>query len=186
MSLRKFRVPTETVELPNGESFPVRGLALSDVMVLTRAHLPVFATLFAKIKLDGFGTAPPVPAPVVDVVEAFPPGIDSAVAAAKAGVTKAETGDSFMLLFGESLLTAAPELAADIIAMGANRGPPGHLDPEDAAVAALFPITVQVDAIEKIGRLTFQSEIQIRKLMETVITVASGTTALVTGKTSQG
>lgn len=186
MSLRKFRVPTETVEFPGGDSFLVRGLALSDIMVLTKGHFSIFAALFAKINLDGAAGAEPVNAPGVAAVATFPPGIDEAVGAAKAATPAAKTDDGFMALFGETLLTAAPELAADIIALGANLHRPGTLDSEDAQAAASFPITVQVDALEKIGVLTFQSEIQLQKLIETVIKVASGTTALVTGKTSQG
>lgn len=183
MSLRKYRIPTETVEFPGGDPIPVRGLALSDITVLTRKHMAVFAALFAKINLDSPSHTPELVSDSAST-PTLPEAFAGAAAAAKAPPPSGKADDGFMALFGETLLVSAPDLAGDVIALGANLHRPGHLDPEDADIARTFPVTVQVAALERIGRLTFQSEIAIRNLIETVIKVASGTTALVTGKTT--
>jgi len=59
-------------------------------------------------------------------------------------------------------LDQAPALMADIIAIASGE--------EDAFEAALqLPIPVQVDALTKIGRLTFASEGSVKKFLQTVI-----------------
>jgi hypothetical protein len=70
---------------------------------------------------------------------------------------------------GRELLEAAPDVAADVIAHASG-------DPDAADVAARLPFPVQLDAIEKIGRLTFEAEGGPKKVLETVIRVLQGTT----------
>lgn len=70
-----------------------------------------------------------------------------------------------------SLLEAAPEIAAEVIAYAAD-------DPAAVAVARRLPFPVQMECLEKIGTLTFSSEGGPKKLLETVIKMAQGATSL--------
>lgn len=71
------------------------------------------------------------------------------------------------------ILAAAPVLLGSILACGF-----GQPDPAVAEKMAKLPFTVQLDAIEKIGRLTFAAEGGVKKVLETVITMMSGMNAL--------
>lgn len=70
------------------------------------------------------------------------------------------------------LVEKMPSLAADIIACGSG-------DHKDAAIAAGLPFPVQVEALEKIIDLTFSVDGGVKKLLETVVRMAQGTTALI-------
>lgn len=61
-----------------------------------------------------------------------------------------------------SLVQRFSGLAATVIAVSAG-------EPEMAETAARLPLSVQVDAIEKIGALTFVGEDAAKKFIETVI-----------------
>lgn len=90
---------------------------------------------------------------------------------AKAAAGELATDDYGAL--ASQLLSAAPVLLGSILACG--------FDQPDRAVAekmAKLPFTVQLDAIEKIGRLTFAAEGGAKKVLETVITMMSGMNAL--------
>lgn len=69
------------------------------------------------------------------------------------------------------LLRLAPDIAADLIACGSGA-------PEDADIAAKLPLPVQLEALEQIVTLTFAAEGGPKKLLETVIRMAEGTTGL--------
>lgn len=66
-----------------------------------------------------------------------------------------------------SLMDSSQDMAFEIIAAGS-----GLADAETIAIAAKLPVAVQVDALSKIGRLTFTSEMPPKKLIETVINAA--------------
>lgn len=51
-SLKKLRLPSADIGVPNGGDFPVRGVSLRDVAMLVRHHGPALASLFQEIR-DG-------------------------------------------------------------------------------------------------------------------------------------
>lgn len=72
---------------------------------------------------------------------------------------------------GGNILTSAPELAGLIIALGAD-------EPDAQPNAMKLPFPVQIDALEKIGKLTFDTAGGPKKVVETVIRVLRGATDL--------
>lgn len=135
MGLKSIKLPEAKVELPDGQSFPVRGLSLNDVVVLVRNHGDQLGKMFSEFSKQSDLTAESV-----------------------AG-------------FALPLLQAAPQLAAEIIAAGSG-------DSDSWPEAMLLPFPVQLDALEKVARLTFESGGGPKKLVETVIRLAQGTTGL--------
>lgn len=83
------------------------------------------------------------------------------------GEITSETVASFAL----PLIQAAPDIAAELIACASG-------DPEDAEIAARLPLPVQLEALEQLVALTFSAEGGPKKLLETVIRMAEGTTGL--------
>lgn len=77
------------------------------------------------------------------------------------------------------LLETTPRLIADVIACAAG-------DADDWELAAQLPFPYQVEAIEQILVLTFSVEGGPKKVLETVIRLAQGTTALVADLGSPG
>lgn len=73
--------------------------------------------------------------------------------------------------FALPLLKAAPEIAAGLIACGAG-------DKDDVGIAATLPFPVQLDALQKLAGLTFDVSGGPKKLLETVVSMAQGTTGL--------
>lgn len=73
--------------------------------------------------------------------------------------------------FALPLIQTAPEIVAELIACASG-------DPDDAELAAQLPFPVQIDALEKLARLTFEAGGGPKKLVETVIRLAQGTTSL--------
>lgn len=73
--------------------------------------------------------------------------------------------------FALPLIQAAPEIAAELIACASG-------DPDDADIAASLPFPVQVEALEKLASLTFDASGGPKKLLETVLRLAQGTTGL--------
>ena len=71
-----------------------------------------------------------------------------------------------------SLNEIAPDIAAKIIVTAADG------DEDDLATIRKLPFPVQVDALEKIVKLTFDSTGGPKKLVETAIRVFRGTTSL--------
>lgn len=69
------------------------------------------------------------------------------------------------------LMDQAPAAASEAIALAASRGNPTL---EEIEIAATLPIGVQLDAIEKIGRLTFGTEGAAKKALEMFVKVARG------------
>lgn len=72
---------------------------------------------------------------------------------------------------GSALMNAAPEAAAEAIALAAGDGFP---EPVEIEIARQLPASVQLEALEKIGRLSFTAEGGPGKFVEMVIRVARG------------
>lgn len=83
-----------------------------------------------------------------------------------------EDDDQILSEIGRNLLEAAPDVAASVIAHGAG-------EPDAGDIALRLPFPVQLDAIEKIGRLTFEAEGGPKKVLETVIRVLQGTSEFI-------
>ena len=70
---------------------------------------------------------------------------------------------------GGALLSTAPQIAAEIIALSA-----GYESVEAAELFRKLPMPSQVDALDKIARLTFTSEMPPKKVFETVVRALAG------------
>lgn len=95
----------------------------------------------------------------------------AAIARATAQVTKEgmELGDiRTVVLEG---LQMAPSLIGDVIARAAD-------ETENPQLARLLPMGTQIDAVEKIVRLTLEAEGGLEKLVETVLKVSGSLTEL--------
>lgn len=79
--------------------------------------------------------------------------------------------------FALPLIQAAPEIASELIACAASK-PWEKVDQEDLNVAYGLITPVQVDALEKALTLTFAASGGPKKLLETVVRLAQGTTGL--------
>jgi hypothetical protein len=101
---------------------------------------------------------------VMDLVEAHGP----ALAGAFTRISESqETSLEVVVGMAGKLAKGMPDLAAAVIAAGA--GEPGAID-----VAVRLPFPIQVEALEKIGRLTFQTEADVKNLVETAIRMMQG------------
>lgn len=80
-----------------------------------------------------------------------------------AGKLDGSSAESVIASLGEN----APRLMGAIIACAAD-------EPDQVGTAMRLPLSVQIDALEKIGRLTFVGEGGAEKFMETVIKMLSG------------
>lgn len=69
------------------------------------------------------------------------------------------------------LIESSPAVAAEIIANAADA-------PDQVAKVRKLPFTTQLDALEKIGDLTFEAYGGPKKVLEVVIRLAKGTTNL--------
>lgn len=70
---------------------------------------------------------------------------------------------------GGALLSAAPAIAAEIIALAA-----GYQSQEAADIFRQISMPSQIDALDKIARLTFTSEMPPKKVFETVVRALTG------------
>lgn len=77
-----------------------------------------------------------------------------------------------MAAMGRALLEIAPDAAAEMIALSAG-------EPEAIDVVRMLPLPVQVDALDKLMGHTFETEQDLKKVVETVIRAATGTTGLI-------
>lgn len=73
--------------------------------------------------------------------------------------------------FALPLLKSAPDIAAELIACASG-------DKDDAAIAAGLPFPTQLEALQKLAELTFNVSGGPKKLLETVVSMAQGTTGL--------
>ena len=93
--------------------------------------------------------------------------------AAFAATVKVAEGMSEELLanLAGRLLTELPQVTAEIIAVA-----DGEFDEESIAIARSLPAPVQIELIDAIGGLTFHTEEQLKKAVETVIKLVRGAT----------
>jgi hypothetical protein len=77
-------------------------------------------------------------------------------------------------IIAQTLMKAAPSAVAEIIALANDA-------PEHADKVAKMPIPVQIEALSEIAILTFHSEAQVGKLVETVILGSGLLTRMVKG-----
>lgn len=167
-TLLKISAPIQEriVQVPGGEGFAVRGLNPQNVLGLYKRHMgelePMFTHVMAAAKAKG----------AVDAADIQP------------------------LLLG--LISQSPILMAELIAI-ASGGDPGSMelvvitDPFsgeevkllefDAAltIAMALPFTVQVDALAKIGELTFSQDMPPGKFLALVLTLMRSVTGAATG-----
>jgi len=96
---------------------------------------------------------------------------DQFTARVKAG----ESADAMEV--GTAMVGGAPQIMAEIIALASDSDPRSPDWPLDVAQALRLPAGVQMDALEKIGRLTFTSDMPPGKFFGLVISMAQSATA---------
>lgn len=106
----------------------------------------------------------------------FPHGDVLAQIFDKVAEKKADLGDEMIGEYAMGLVQSAPGVAAKIIVMACDESAD---DAEAMQIASRLPATVQLDALIKIGQLTFAAEGGLKKVVETVVMLAKGTTSLV-------
>lgn len=131
MSIKDFQVPTESVSLPGGASFSVRGLSLDDLTQLIQKHRPALESVFNKFEEQGDVSIEMTASLIEGMVSSFP-----------------------------GLVAMAIALAAD--------------EPDTVEKVMKFPTSVQIDAAEKLGRLTFASEGGLKNVLATVVKIIRG------------
>lgn len=75
--------------------------------------------------------------------------------------------------FALPMLKSAPDIAAEMIACAS-----GEHDAETVAIARSLPFPVQLETLQKLAELTFNVAGGPKKLLETVVSMAQGTTGL--------
>lgn len=73
---------------------------------------------------------------------------------------------------GKMLLEQAPTAAAEVIALASD-----DFDEESVKIAMALPFSAQVDALQKIGKLTFASEDDVKKAVAAVTNMLRGATS---------
>lgn len=165
MGLRNLPIPHRTVEVAEGASFTVRGFSPNDALGIYHRHAGGLSALF-----DEF--------------------------AAKARSTKGKIDDiAEAKRLGTGLVTGAPRIMAEIIAVASGSTPPDPMlqnqDPEkyaeleaefeaDVRAALNLSAGVQMDALQKVGDLTFTSEMPPGKFLAVVVKLAGSATAAMT------
>lgn len=140
MSLRKLKVPVPVavVQVSDEDSFPVRGLNPSDLLGLYHRHTGELSGLFEKL-----------------------------AASYQANGNNVEAADVQQVAF--ALLQDAPQILAEVIAIAADGDPSDEENwAIDVAIAGKLPFPVQADALQKIGALTFTSDMPPGKFVALV------------------
>lgn len=86
--------------------------------------------------------------------------------------------------FALPLITAAPRIAAEVVACASVK-PWEEVTEDDLKGAYSLPMPSQLEALEHIARLTFAAEGGPKKLLETVIRLAQGTSGLLASLSGQ-
>lgn len=142
MGLRDIIIKRTKVELADGQSFDVRGLAAMDVMALVNTHGQALALAFGKIMAQGKGQ--PVSEELVRKLLA-------------------------------SVGSDAPDVLAAIIALASDA-----YDEQGIQLAAQLPFLTQVQAGTAIFHLSFTSETEVKKLVESLAGAITAITANLT------
>ena len=130
MGLRDIIIQRTTVELADGQSFDVRGLAAMDVMALVHTHGKALALAFGEIMSRGKGK------PVNELL---------------VREMLASVGSDF------------PEVLAATIALASDA-----YDEQGILTASQLPMLAQINAATAIFHLSFTSETEIKKLVESL------------------
>jgi len=145
MGLRDIIIKRAKVELADGQSFDVRGLAAMDVMALVHTHGKALALAFGKVMAQGKGQ--PISEELVRKLLA-------------------------------SVGSDAPDVLAAIIALAGDA-----YDEKGIQTAAQLPFLTQVAAGTAIFHLSFTSETEVKKLVDSLATAATAISASLTGTT---
>jgi hypothetical protein len=122
MALADFQPETREIQAGGGQSFAVKGLALTQITVLIREHFPDLDAILMLFQ--------------------------------EAGETPTVSSLQTVIL---SIVSQAPGLAANLIALAAGEG--------DARQAEKLPLGVQIKALQEIGELTFTEVGSVGKLL---------------------
>lgn len=150
--LRHLPLPHRTVEVAEGASFTVRGFSPDDALAIYYRHTGELSRMFDEFALQ---------------------------AKAKGSVDEAELR-SLTHTVGADLAKGAPRVMAEIIAIasGGNVAEEDEFE-QDVAVAIKLPAGAQMDALQKIGELTFTSDMPPGKFLAVVVRLAgSAATAM--------
>lgn len=152
MGLRNLQIPTKTVEVADGVSFTVRGFSPNDAVGLYHRHAGDLSSLFDEFAAN---------------VKKKPKGKDSDAVDVKA--------------LGVNMVGAAPRIMAEIIAI-ASGSDPLIVDDFEADVAMALNLSggASMDALSKIGDLTFTSDMPPGKFLAVVVKLAQSATAAMT------
>ncbi|MDQ0317724.1 phage pre-tape measure protein [Amorphus orientalis] len=150
MGLKDLRLPTETVQFAGGE-FAVRGLSFVDISALARDFGPELNALYRHFE---------------NLVEGGGEGVSD----------EGMTIEGGLMEVGARALGTAPKLVSMIIAMSCEET--AALEPEDLKVVGQLPVAIQLDALDKIGRLTFEMEGGSKKVLEIVVNLLRGAQGL--------
>lgn len=94
-------------------------------------------------------------------------------------VGKLSVSDPNMNMIGETIIKDAPHLAAAAIAQAAD-------EPDEVEKVLKLPFPVQLEALKIIGALTFATEGGLKKVIETVTSLAIGTRDLLPSEAGSG
>jgi hypothetical protein len=130
MGLRDIIIKRTKVEMADGQSFDVRGLAAMDVMALVHTHGKALALAFGKITAQGKGQ------PVNELL---------------VREMLASVGSDF------------PEVLAAIIALASDA-----YDEQGIRTASQLNMLTQINAATAIFHLSFTSETEVKKLVESL------------------
>jgi hypothetical protein len=128
LSKLKNPVPTKVVQVSDDEGFAVRGLSPSDVLGLYQRHTGQLSDMFEQL------------------AETYQ----------KSG---GQVAPSDVQAFAVNLIGDAPHIMAELVALGSGSDPAALDDwSTDVEIARKLTFTVQMDALSKIGALTFTSD----------------------------
>jgi hypothetical protein len=130
MALADRTIPSDTVQIPDGDGFAaetVWGLTPEHLVILLMGHRSAMETFYAKVAEGDLPT------------------------------------DDYMAMV-VSMMAEAPALLGALLACGFN-------EPDQAEFCRKLPLSVQVDALDKIAALTFAAEGGAKKLAGTIIRV---------------
>lgn len=156
-----FEYPTDKVSIPGGSGFVVRGLSLDDLSTIVAKHGDVLAELFNETAETGSIKAMTIASLAGELVRRAPEVAGMAIVLASDALDKFEDeGEGGGQADGHSSVD-------DLVKMAVA-----------TTQARRLPIHVQLDALQRIGALTFGTEGGIKKAWETIVSLLSGAQTL--------
>ncbi len=159
-------IPEEVVKVSDSDGFAVRGLSPSHVVALYKRHTgelePMFQRVMASVNEQGQVQAADIETIVMSLATETPVLLAEVIALASGGDAANK----------EPAIVTHPVTGEQV-----------ELPAFDAAVliAQHMPFPVQVDALDKISRLTFTSEMPPGKFFSLVATLATKVTSAMKG-----